>query len=294
MLTEQVAEGMHYFPMAQYLADPAPQPSLSNSMAHLMITQSPAHVWAAHPRLNPDHRPQNNSMMDAGTLAHHHLFGADDREIVIVIADDWRTKAAQTARNEAWAEGKIPALERVNDVAILMAVRAREYLAGSELAGILDTGDSEVTMLWRIGRTWCRARVDHYAESIMLDYKSTATSASPAHFTRQMVNMGYDMQAEWYLRGGRALQGPDPNRQFVFLVQENYKPFACSLIGAGTEMLELAGRKVDRATAMWASCTATGQWPAYPNRIAWADPPGWAAQQWEEREALDPLLAEQA
>ena len=38
---------------AEYHADPAPEPSLSRSLAHTLLTRSPRHAWQAHPRLNP-------------------------------------------------------------------------------------------------------------------------------------------------------------------------------------------------------------------------------------------------
>lgn len=39
-------------PSAEYHADPAPEPSLSATLAKLLISRSPRHAWMASPRLN--------------------------------------------------------------------------------------------------------------------------------------------------------------------------------------------------------------------------------------------------
>lgn len=299
-MNARLDEGFHATTMAEYLGDPAVQPSLSSGAIWTLLNQSPMHARADHPRLNPARAAHNSSVMDAGTVAHHHLLGADERELVVVDADDWRTKDAKEARQRAWDQGRIPILSRLNDRAIEMANAAREYLSRTEFATLLADGDAEQTMIWKVGGIYCRGRLDFLKADakVLLDYKSTAGSASPAVWSRQMINMGYDIQAEHYLRGVRALVGRDPERVFVFLVQENFAPYACSLVGAGGEMLELARAKVDQAIAIWRRCMTTQTWHGYPTRIAWATPPAWAVQQWDDQRAiaseLDPELAGQA
>ena len=44
-----------------YHADPAPEPSLSSSVAKILVNLSPAHARIAHPRLNPDYRPRSRA-----------------------------------------------------------------------------------------------------------------------------------------------------------------------------------------------------------------------------------------
>ena len=43
--------GIHDIPPREYHADPCPAPSLSRSIAKLLVERSPAHAYAAHPRL---------------------------------------------------------------------------------------------------------------------------------------------------------------------------------------------------------------------------------------------------
>lgn len=284
-----LAPGLHKMDAAAYHADPAPEPSLSSSIAHQLVARSSLHAWHAHPRLNPAYVPENNAIMDAGTVAHAILLEGGTSRIVVVQADDWRKKEAKDARDQAWANGGIPVL--VGKLAAINAMieAAKRFIAQSELAGIFDAGEPELTMLWQEGPAWCRARPDWLTTDrrIMLDYKSTATNAEPNGFIRQMLLMGYDMQAAFYLRGAEALKlRPD----FIFLVQENEPPYACSLVGVSPAMLDLAARKVDYALTLWKNCRATGKWNGYPSRVCYAEPPEYAVRQWEERAGLDELI----
>src|SRR5262245_50563917 len=65
--------GIYDIPLAEYLADPCPAPSLSASIAHILLSQSPRHAWEAHPRLNPHYEPEEAEAFDLGTAAHAYL-----------------------------------------------------------------------------------------------------------------------------------------------------------------------------------------------------------------------------
>jgi len=53
-------------------------PSLSRSVAHILLTQTPYHAWLAHPRLNPDYMPDEDSKFDIGTATHAMLLEGVD------------------------------------------------------------------------------------------------------------------------------------------------------------------------------------------------------------------------
>lgn len=78
---------------AAYHADPCPSPSLSQSIAHTLITQSPRHARLEHPRLGGQQRASTKAM-DEGAILHKLLLGAG-ADFEMVVADDWRTKAAK-------------------------------------------------------------------------------------------------------------------------------------------------------------------------------------------------------
>lgn len=272
--------GIHEIPSALYHADPAPQPSLSASVAKILIQQSPLHAWTAHPRLNPKHQSAESDAFDYGTAAHAMLLEGEERGLVVIEADDWRKKDAREARDAARDAGKTPILHRQIVKVRQMVAAAREAIAASELAGIWERGKPEQTVIWQDGQTWCRSRIDWLAD-IALDYKSTE-SAEPEQFIRRFYSLGYDLQAAFYLRGLAAVGHEAASRPFVFLAQETEPPFACSLLTLAPQAVEVAEAKVAYALETWARCMKTGCWPAYSSQIAYADAPAWQVSRWLE------------
>jgi len=262
--------GMHNLSMEIYQADPCPKPSLSSGIANILLTQSPAHAWLAHPRLNPAYQREFDSRFDLGSAAHTALLERDESKIVIVEADDWRTKAAREARDAAQADGRYAILARQYADVQKMVSAAHSYIQSTELRGIFDTGSPEQSLVWQEGDVWCRARPDLLSADrrAMLDYKTT-DSANPEVFIRQIPRMGYDGQASWYSRGMEAI-GHDT--EFIFLTQEITEPYSCSLVGLSNAYKEVARLKVERALRIWRECTETNRWPAYPTEICYAEP----------------------
>src|SRR6266542_2753422 len=104
------------------------QPSLSAGIASILINASPKHAWTAHPKLNPDYQPREDKKFDIGKAAHRLLLEGVD-SVIVVEAENWRTKAAQEAQAEARAAGLTPLLAREWE-----AVRAMVDAANSQLA----------------------------------------------------------------------------------------------------------------------------------------------------------------
>ena len=259
---------------AQYHADPAIRPSLSNSIAQILIDQSPAHAWLAHPRLNPNYEPTEDSRFDIGSAAHMMLLERRIDAIVIVDAADWRTKAAKEQRDAARANGQLAVLRYQFERMEQMVIAARQFIDTTELAGILETGAAEQTLMWEQDGAHCRCRPDLMAagNAVVLDYKSTE-NAEPEAFIRQIGRMSYDLQAEWYVKGVKELTGSEPT--FVFLAQEITAPYACSLISLANSYREVGKSKVSRALAIWNKCVHDDHWPAYSTRIHYAEPTSW-------------------
>lgn len=267
-------------PMQDYLSDQfCSRPSLSAHIAQLLLTRSPLHAWTAHPRLNPHYRSKGVDVFDYGTAAHAIFLEGDESRFVVVEANDWRTKEAKELRTQARAAGKIPLLARQHAQVRTMAEVARTALQSSELAGI--EWDNEVVMLWEEDGYPCRGRIDSLSADrrIILDYKTTE-NAHPDAFARSAFGYGYDTQQAFYVRGLSTLGHPDA--RFVFLAQETESPFACSLIGLDPAATAIAAERVQYAIKLWQECVKSGDWPGYPNSIAWLEPPGWRARSWEE------------
>ncbi|TSA51332.1 MAG: hypothetical protein D4R44_08075 [Actinobacteria bacterium] len=268
--------GIYTMPLTEYLADPCPEPAFSTSVAHAMLTKTPLHAWMQHPRLNPDRVREDSIAMDLGTVAHSILLEGHMNNVVIVEADDWRTKDAKAQRDAARLAGKTPILVDKARAVMQMVKVAQETIRNSELASAFADGKPEQTLIWKEGDIWCKARPDMLTKDLRLDmdFKTTAGSAEPTAFMRGvMLGSGYDLQCALRLRGLRALGARDP--QFVFMVQEIEPPYCMSFIGLSPAFLDVADRKLTRALEMWGDCLLTNCWPGYPSRVCWIEPPAW-------------------
>lgn len=276
-----LTQGVHKISMEEYLTDPCPEPSLSRSTIMDLLFKSPLHAWANNPRLNPLYTEEKEDKFDIGESCHC-WFLEGVNKMAIIEADDWRTKAAKEAREEARNNGKIPMLEKQATAVRVMVDVARNYLNHSDLAGLFDDGDAELTYLWEDGPSWCRSRVDKISKDrgFILDYKTTGTSANPEDFIRIILSHGYDVQESFYRRGVKAVEGIEP--KFIFMVQETDPPYPCSFIGLSPEFQAMAEQKVIRGMDLWRNCMAKREWPGYPSRVCYLDPPPWALN-WEMR-----------
>lgn len=268
-------------------------PSLSNSIAKVMLAKSPLHAFLAHPRLNPDYEGNDESTkFSIGTAAHALLLEGADR-MEVVDAKDWRTNAAKEARDNAFLSGKTPVLTHQYDEIQKMVRQAILSIHGSLGIMLQNDGQSEQTIIWQEGDIHCRARLDWLSNDrkIILDYKTTDIS-SPDAWMRSIGSNGYDVQDAFYKRAVRAEFGIDA--QMIFVVQETAAPYACYFIGLTPSWEAVGQAKVSRAMDMWAECMKRGEWPAYERRVMWAEPPAWAMAEAEEKTLIHETWTKEA
>lgn len=286
--------GLHNIPAAEYHADPCPEPSLSASIANVLLAQSPAHARWSHPRLNPEHEEtEPTTEMDVGTALHAAIL--ENRSVVAVCDfDDWRKKEAQEARRMAREAGQVPILAKRWEVVQRVAEAARANLAAHEIGDVFgQPGFPERVMVWRedtaAGPVWCRSRVDWMPGALtpldggqhIIDLKTTGGSAEPGAWGKKLSNDGYAMQAAFYLRGARAL-GLRP-AGFRFVVVEQDPPFGLSVCECAPDLTHFAEQQVKAALELWGQCLHGDRWPSYPPHVAHVEAPAWAMQTWEER-----------
>lgn len=266
-------------PADRYHSDPADAPSLSSSLIKILLNQSPAHARVAHPRLNPDFEVTNDKKFDVGTVAHELLLEGDTAVAVVDFAD-WRSKAAQEERDLAYANGQTPLLTKDWLRVEAMAQAARRQLEMFDLDPMpLTAGKPEQVLLWEEDGVWCRARFDwlHDNLSAVDDLKTTAASANPAAWARTMLGMGAELQAAFYLRGLRKALGAEAAWRFI--VQENYPPYALSVVELSPELLAHAGAKVERAISLFRKCLADNHWPSYTRQLGTIELPNWVTSE---------------
>lgn len=256
---------------------------LSSGLCHRILSESPLHARLDSP-WNESRSQDNSNVADIGSAAHKCLLEGTEDGITVIEADDWRTKAAKELRDAAYAAGNIPMLIGKMDGVRAMVTAAREYVHASEVAGILDA-EAEVTMLFNIEEIECKARCDKLriqGGGIALSYKTTAGSANPDSWIRTQLPQ-YDVASVFYERAVFAACGVAART--IHLIQEQKYPYACSLVGLAPAYRALAEMRLEQAIALWERCVGTGKWPAYPSRIAWAEPRAWQQSEAEEREA---------
>ncbi len=223
---------------------------------------------------------------DLGHAAHDAVLGTGP-VIVVVDADSWRTKAAQTERDTAYAAGRVPLLiAEVQQVAD-MATALRAHPTAARLLHP-SSGESEVSLFWhdeqygvdRRGRVdWLR-KPDGDGRLILVDYK-TCQSAAPDAIARSVVNFGYHQQAAWYrdLIIGLGLATSAP---FLFVFQETTAPYLVHVVELDPPTLLMGADLNHRALTLFRECSTANDWPGYNDHgISMVGAPAWAVRQHE-------------
>lgn len=291
--------GLHQLPSADYHRDPAPAPSLSSTLARLLLNRSPRHAWHASPRLNPDWQPTEKKAYDIGRAAHRMVLGCGDDFAEVpadLLSDDGaaRSKVAREWMAQARAEGLTPLkgdeVARIQEMAD--AVQSRLSCMGITFA----PGRSEVAAMAQVDGIWCRAMVDHAPIDPRLplyDLKTT-TDASPEAVVRTINAYGYDVQAAHYLDTWEAATGERRKFRFVFVEKDApHEVFVGDLMdrpGADGDWMETARSKAREARRIWGECIAANEWSGYPARVGIIAAPIWHGNDWADRETGVPVV----
>ena len=285
--------GIYSLPELEYHADPvAAEPSLSRSIAKLLIEASPAHAYAQHPRLGgspptgPAHGGDDPSM-DIGNAAHA-AFLEGDHKLELIPTDSYsknsptiKASEAKELRDAALAAGRIPLKKQQYAAAMNVIDALEEY---RNRTGFFTAGKPEQVIVWREDNHWARARVDWLPDDAslpLLDLKTTGGLATVAGWGRTCFQFGADMQSSMYQRGAEFTRGEAPNGM-LFVVIETSPPYAIRSFGLDPVAEEVGHAKCAVARAVWEQCMKLQQWPGYPLHPEWILPPPWVVSQWEQ------------
>ena len=263
---------------AKYHKDPGDGvPSLTQSTAHTIISQSLLHAWTFHPRLGGKQRPSTKAK-DGGSLIHKLILGKG-ADIAVLGVKDYRSNAAREARDNAIALGLIPVKEKDYEEAEHTATILKKRLADDY--GIVFDGESEVAFRWQEegvnGPVKCRAMMDHVklSEGMIYDVK-TIKEAHPKTCAAHMISYGYDIQNCAYTS---CIEHVEPDLQgrvdMVFLFVEVKEPYSIVPARPSGMMRELGAMKWKRAVKLWERALATNKWPGYATEIIPLEPMPW-------------------
>lgn len=271
---------------ADYRKDPCPAPSLTQSLAKILIEKSPLHCWCACPSLNPDYQHDDDKKFDVGNIAHSIMIGRG-KDIAVLDYDDWRTKDARKDREMYAATGKLAVLRKHYNRAIRMVEAAREQLALRGLDRFFRVGNGEVVTIWQEGEIWLRQMSDWLSPDLCewVDFKTTDFCVAPHGIDRMMFNAGWSIQAAMGERGLDVLDSQNAGRRkFFFVVQEAEHPYQLTVVQLTRGPMTMGAKQLDHAVEIWRQCMRSNRWPGYPLDIVTPEWPGWAEQQWLTRE----------
>lgn len=258
-------------------------PGLSSSVAKILLTRSPKHAHAAHGFYGGQGKKPTKAM-DKGSVGHNLVLGKG-KDYEILQFGDYKSKAAQAARDAARAQGKTPILIEAFEEACVLAESIRVKLADRRI--VLD-GQSELAVAWTDfasdgTEVECRAMFDHVwiDDGGILDLKFTE-NASPDSVERNAENMGYAIQAHAYQRALVALRPHLAGRtRFLFAFCETDDVGEINLSTPDGSFDHLGQQRWQRALDLWAKCLKTDEWPGYGDSIRTISSPVWALQKEE-------------
>lgn len=295
MSSKVISQGIYRdMDSATYFADPAPEPSLSQSICKVLLERSPLHAKFEHPRLRPptlddEDAEKYDKPKAIGTAAHAIMIGRG-KTLEIVKANDFKGGEAKKLRDAAYAEGKTPILEKHLVVASDIVASGLQQLQRHEDSDAFQHGAGEVALIWQDDGTgiWCRALVDWLHDDLRIvdDYKTSGMSMAPHVIGLRAETAGWHIQAAFIERG---LDTLDPagagRRRFRFIAQEqDGKPYALTSMHMDNHWLTMGRKKVQAAMSMWHAAIRTGRWQGYGTRAVHPEYPGFREKQWLERE----------
>lgn len=281
------------FDVNVYHDDPCEQPSLSQSLAKILIDRSPLHAAVAHPRLTvqeaDDEEAEKYVKAKAIGDAAHALMIGRGKTLAVADFDSWRSDKAKALRADAEAAGKTPILAKHMRQAERIVERARQQLAGHEEGGCFETGAGEVALIWQEGPIHFRCLVDwlHDDLSTADDYKTSGMSVAEHVIGKLASDAGWHIQAAMIERGLDALD-PDNagRRRFRFIAQEQDAPHALNVMVMTEHWLTMGRKQLQHAVDLWSQCIRTGKWPGYAPYAVMPEFPGWKETNWLNREIV--------
>lgn len=277
--------------------------SLSVSGAKLLLPPSNPKKFdyaQTHPQ-----RPKR--VFDFGHLAHLMVLGEGGEFVILdpaVHGLDAKGAPAKSPRATAmWKKAEAAARESGAtpvglpewETAELMAAEVRAH---ADAGRIFEQGEAERSLYWtgpdgvRLrGRTdWLTVEDDRL---VCVDYK-TSTTANPDALVRKFWQLGYYMQAAWYIDLLVAL-GRSDDPDFRFVVQEKEPPFEVTVVRYDDEAIA-EGRRLNRlAIETYRRCRDSNVWPGYADHTVTISLPGFVlreSQDFATRVEAESLIAE--
>lgn len=246
------------------------------SASRLRILDRSTSLHLAHSIANPSDSPA----LAVGRALHckvltPHLYL---RDFVVAPAVDRRTKEGKATYESFVASvGNKTVLtadqaEEVSAMAAAIAANPDARMVVSDL-----NGSAEVSLFAEIAGVRAKSRFDRLVEvngeRIIVDVKTTASSAGRSEFERTIWNFSYGVQCAFYLEMARACGVPA--QHFVFVVVEKTAPYATAVYRFSDEIAEAFRPRMLELVAQYKAYLAEG--PRGYEGVTEIGIPAWAA-----------------
>jgi len=241
------------------------------------LLRSPAHFYARNRDPKREER-KATSAMEFGTMIHMAVLEPKKFAESYKVGPDVKTKAVKAWKDAVADNPGITLIKPAEMKKVKGIMEAVATHPAVSKAGLLD-GKAEVSYLWEDGGREYRVRPDLVTNNgIVVDLKTT-TDASYETFMRHAWNMGYHIQAPFYMGGVKAVHaalGLGSPHAFVQIVVEVEIPFAVQVFAPDEALMALGRLEIGKAITLLDECERTGRFPAYSDKIEILSPPAWA------------------
>lgn len=262
------------------------EPAISQSGIGILDVETPLDFAFQDPFLNPDaERIQSTVAQRRGDVVHQLTLGKG-RGFAIADFKDWRTKDAQTFKENAIADGLTPIkrteFEEAEVIAEVLRERIKEKLDGADY-------QTEVAFLYQemtpSGPIWVRGLMDVWCEerAMILDPKCTDRIYDGV-VDKHIVNMGWDIQGALYPHAvGMVLPKLAGRVQFFDIMVKPKPPFTSRIVGVDKFVEATSIGMCQRAMRTFGECVYSGKWPGFGDEVYYPQLPAYEAKR---REAL--------
>lgn len=211
--------------------------------------------------------------LDFGSAFHSRVLGGPSEPIAVVTASTWQGRAAQEQRRIAHEDGKIPVLTKDLERLDAMELAVQNHPEAAELL-YTPQGTSEVSVFTEVDGIPCKARFDRLNDScVAVDLKTTAAKPGPTSLARAVLDYGYEIQADHYMRVAAAA-GLDVDT-FIFVWVAKDDPWYVSVVELDEGFYDRAAHLRDLALERMQHPEMVEAYPGAESRLV-AQLPRWA------------------
>jgi hypothetical protein len=231
------------------------------------VLDCPQLLWEM--KHNGGRRKLPTAAMQSGTIDHMAVLEPDRFDKTYAVCGPRNTKAGKAAAKAAEDAGLEPITQAQYVEAHNVNAAIRQHPLAKQL---LVDGQPEVSVYGEDASTGLKVKgkLDWFNDDRIIDLKTVGPGgASPAAFTKQIVNFKYHLQAAHYLE----MTGAEA---FIFLVVEREPPYQIGIYELDDNALAEGRWLRKKALDTVAFCRAANSWPGYtPNQPQTLSLPSW-------------------